>query len=95
MKKIFIQKNPSHPGEILYEFQLKPLKISITAAAEKLSMTRAELAAIVKGRAKVTPEIAKKFAKAYNTSAQFWLNLQCNYDLAEAIKNGKPYEHLV
>jgi len=81
--------NPCHPGEIIREEYLKPLKISITEAALKLGISRVTLSEIVNERSGISPSMALKLAKAFNTSAEYWVNLQSQYDLAQARKNTK------
>jgi len=72
---------PSHPGEILKEFYLSELAISITDFAKDIGVSRKAISAIVNGHKSVTPEMAMRFAKAMKTTPQLWLNLQANYDL--------------
>lgn len=79
-----IQHSPPHPGEILYEFYFEPLKLSVTEAAGKLLITRPNLSAIINGKAGISPQMALKLAKAFDTSPQYWMNLQINYDLWQA-----------
>ena len=86
MKK-FIQHDPPHPGEILLEFYFEPLKLSVTDAAEKLLISRPNLSAIVNGRAGISPTMAVKLSKAFNTTPHYWLNLQASYDLWQVLKN--------
>src|SRR5687768_9442993 len=85
MKK-FIQHEPVHPGAILWEFYLEPLKLNITGAAEKLLITRHKLSAIVNGKAGISAVMALKLSKAFSTTAQYWMNLQSNYGLWQASK---------
>ena len=73
--------NPPHPGEILRKMWLAPLSLSITAAAEKLKVSRKTLSEIVNGRASVTPERARRLELAFGKSAQSWLGHQNAYDL--------------
>lgn len=75
---------PTHPGEILLEEFLIPLEISQVAFAEHLQVPVQRINEIVRGKRGVTPESAWLFAQALNTSPEFWLNLQINYDLARA-----------
>jgi addiction module HigA family antidote len=82
--KNFIQHDPAHPGVILYEFYFEPLKLNITDAAEKLLITRPNLSAIINGKAGISAVMALKLAKAFNTTPQYWMNLQANYDLWQA-----------
>jgi addiction module HigA family antidote len=88
MKK-FIQHDPPHPGEILSEFYFEPLKLTVTEAAERLLITRPNLSAIVNGKAGISPQMAVKLAKAFNTTPHYWLNLQANYDLWQVLENDK------
>ncbi len=76
--------NPPHPGEILKEDYLIPLDLTVTAAAAALGVTRKTLSAILNERAGISPAMAMRLAKAFDTSAEFWLNLQVQYDLWRA-----------
>ncbi len=73
--------NPPHPGELLREMWLAPLALSITAAAERLKVSRKTLSEIVNGRAAVSPEMALRFELAFGKSAQSWLGHQSAFDL--------------
>ncbi len=76
--------NPPHPGEILRELCLAPLGISVTGAAEALGVSRKTLSAILNGRAGISPEMAIRLAKAFDTSPESWLHHQMQHDLWEA-----------
>ncbi|EKE03946.1 MAG: hypothetical protein ACD_20C00125G0002 [uncultured bacterium] len=82
-------KNPPHPGRILKQECLKPLGLSVTEAALKLGITRQTLSEIVNGKTGISPTMALKLAKAFNTTPEFWLNMQQKYDLAQARKTAK------
>ncbi len=74
--------NPAHPGEILKEDCIEPLGLSITEAARMLGVSRKALSELVNGKAGVSPLMAMRLSIAFaNTSPQFWLNLQNQYDL--------------
>lgn len=73
--------SPAHPGEILREMYLKPMKVSITEAATAMGVTRKHVSAIVNGRAPVTPDMAMRLAAAFATEAQLWVNMQGQHDL--------------
>ncbi|MBU0679717.1 MAG: HigA family addiction module antidote protein [Verrucomicrobia bacterium] len=81
--------NPPHPGEILRELCLEPLEITVTDAAEALGVSRKTLSAILNGRSGISPEMALRLAKAFNTTPESWLNQQMQYDLWEAEQHGK------
>ncbi len=80
--------DPAHPGEILKEECLEPLGLTVTQAAELLGVSRATLSALVNQRAGVSPLMALRLAAAFpNTTPQFWLNLQNQYDLSRERNN--------
>lgn len=73
--------NPPHPGEILREFCLEPLDLTVTQAAQALDVSRKTLSGILNGRAGISPEMAVRLSLAFGTSAESWLNQQTQYDL--------------
>jgi len=75
------KRKPSHPGEILDELYIKPLKLNLQKLADRLGIARNTLFKIRAGEANVTPSIALSLAEAFDTTPQLWLNLQQNYDL--------------
>lgn len=76
--------NPPHPGEILRADYLEPLGLSVTAAAKSLGVTRKTLSALVNESAGVSPAMAHRLSRALDTTPEFWLNLQAQYDLWQA-----------
>jgi len=78
-------KNPPHPGELIGD-GLEELGMSITAAAKGLGITRQQLHNLIAGRSAVTPEMAVRFEKALGSTADTWLRMQMNYDLAQIRK---------
>jgi len=83
----FQMHNPPHPGEVLRELCLDPLGLSVTEAAEALGVSRKTLSAIVNGRAGISPEMAIRLSKAFDTSPESWLNQQQQYDLWQALSS--------
>jgi len=73
--------NPPHPGEILREDYLIPLRLTQKVFAEHINVTRKTISAIVNERSGVSPDMAVRFAHALDTTAEFWMNLQASYDL--------------
>ena len=78
--------NPPHPGEIIRDLCLEPLGLSVTDAAKALGVSRKTLSSILNGRAGISPEMALRLSKAFNTSPESWLNQQVQYDLWQAKK---------
>ncbi len=69
-----------HPGEILHEEFLIPLKISHDKLSREASICINELNELIKGKTHITQEIAEKLGEFFRTTPQFWLGLQSNYD---------------
>jgi addiction module HigA family antidote len=86
---------PAHPGEILREVFIKERNLTITEVAKGLKIARGNLSAIVNERAGISPELAVKLSEAFGNTAQFWLNLQKNYELwyAEKKVNRRVIQH--
>ena len=81
--------NPPHPGEVLRELCLESLGISVTDAAEALGVSRKTLSSILNGRSGISPEMAIRLGKAFDTSPVSWLNQQVQYDLWQAEQNSR------
>ncbi len=83
----------THQGEVLGEEFLGPLGMSVNALATALRVPAPRVGAIVKGERSVTADIALRLARFFNTSAEFWMNLQGMHDLTKARReNGKTIE---
>jgi addiction module HigA family antidote len=75
--------NPSHAGRILRLHMGDA--VTVSALAKHIGMTRANLSMILNGRMGVSASVAIKLAQAFpKTDAQFWMDIQTQYDLARA-----------
>jgi len=74
-------KNPPHPGKLIGDC-LEELGMSISEAAKGLGITRQQLHNIIAGRSAITPEMALRLEKALGSTADMWLRMQMNFDLA-------------
>jgi addiction module HigA family antidote len=72
---------PVHPGEILREEYLVPLKMSVNALALALNVPATRIHEIVKERRGITADTAYRLARYFDSTPEFWLNLQTAYDL--------------
>ena len=72
---------PIHPGEILREEFLAPLKMSAHALALELKVPAPRINDIVRGRRAVSADTALRLARYFGTTPDFWLNLQTTYEL--------------
>jgi addiction module HigA family antidote len=76
-------KNPRHPGVTLRHDCLEPLGLTVTAGAKALGVTRQTLNNVLNGKSGISPEMAVRLAKAFGGSAEAWLGMQLDYDLAQ------------
>jgi len=87
--------DPIHPGEILREEFMIPLGLSSNALARALGVTPARVNDIARERRGITADTALRFARYFNTSHEFWMNLQAHYDVEIAIGlAGKSITHI-
>ena len=75
-----------HPGEMLLEEFLKPMGLAQTEAARRLGISLNRLNEIVLGKRTVTADTALRLARLLKTSPQFWMRLQADWDLHQAIR---------
>lgn len=73
--------DPIHPGEILFEEFLKPMRISQYRLAKEISVPPRRINEIVHGKRSITADTALRLSKYFGTSERFWLNLQTRFDL--------------
>ena len=75
---------PTHPGEIILEEFLLPLKMTQSELAERLGVSYPRINEIIQGKRSVTPDTALRLERLFGMEAQFWLNLQLLWDLYHA-----------
>ena len=88
------KRQTTHPGGILKRQYLEPLSLSITEVAEDLGVSRKTLSKIINERGSVTPDMACTLSKAFNTSAELWLNLQTTYHLWIASRKSGDWQKI-
>jgi addiction module HigA family antidote len=92
MKKM--KRQPTHPGKIIKEDYLEPLSITVTDMANMLGVSRKTLSKIINKRGAITPDMALRLARAFDTSPDLWLVLQKNYDLWQAENISKEWQQV-
>src|SRR5580693_3494203 len=75
---------PVHPGEILREEFLVPLKLTPYAVAAALHVPRTRIERIAREEKPVTADTALRLGKFFKTGAAFWMNIQARFDLETA-----------
>lgn len=72
-----------HPGDILLNEFLIPLKISAYKLSKSLNIPQTRISEIIKGRRRITADTALRLSKFFGNSAKFWLGLQDDFDIEE------------
>lgn len=81
-----LMTDPSHPGEVLSELYLAPLGMSMITLARRLAVPRTRIERLVKGETSMSADTAMRLATFFQTTPEFWINLQGAWDLARARK---------
>ena len=76
--------NPPHPGEIVRSECLDPLGLTMTRAAQGLSVTRQALSELLNEKAGVSVDMAFRLSQAFGSTPETWLGMQTAYDLWQA-----------
>ncbi|WP_293762044.1 HigA family addiction module antitoxin [uncultured Aquitalea sp.] len=77
-------RTPLHPGRFLDSRFLAPSGMTQTDAARLLGISRRRLNELIAGKRGITPDTAIRLACLFGQSAQFWMELQSAWDLAQA-----------
>lgn len=78
-----------HPGEILKEEFLTPMALSGYKLAKSLGVTAQRVSDVLLKKSGISAEMAIRLGKFFDTSPEFWMNLQTSYELSIAHKNLK------
>jgi addiction module HigA family antidote len=89
MVRIPTNRQPTHPGEMLVEEFLSPMKITQRELADAIHVPYQRVNELVNQKRGVTPSTALRLARFFGVSADFWLNLQVRWDLYKAQENEK------
>lgn len=84
MIRIPTHRQPTHPGEMLFEEFLKPMGLSQKELAAGIHVPYQRINELIRGRRGVTPSTALRLARFFGMSPDFWLNLQLRWDLYHA-----------
>ncbi len=91
-RRLPTDRPPTPPGQMLLEEFLEPLGISQSAFAIRLGVSFPRLNEIVRGKRAVTPDTALRLARVLGMSADFWLGLQSDWDLWQALRSDAAAE---
>ena len=88
------KRQPTHPGGILKRHYMDPLNLTVSGLANDLHVSRKTVSKIINERGSITPDMALRLSKAFETSAELWLNLQTNYDLWNAASHSEEWKSI-
>ncbi|MGY4537901.1 addiction module HigA family antidote [Mucilaginibacter sp. UYNi724] len=81
-----MEKLPNiHPGEILFEEFLLPLEVTPYRLAKETHIPQTRISEIIKGNRRITADTALRFSHFFGNSAKFWLGLQDDFDIEDAM----------
>ena len=89
------KRPPTHPGGILKRHYMEPLALTVSDLSEILKVSRKTLSKIINERGSITPEMALRLSKAFNTTPELWLNLQQSYDLWHVSHESNDWKDIV
>jgi antitoxin HigA-1 len=75
---------PVHPGEVLREDFLKPMRLTPYAVAQACGIPRTRIERLAREETPVTADTALRLARYFGTTASFWMGMQTQYDLERA-----------
>jgi antitoxin HigA-1 len=84
MVRIPSDRQPTHPGEMLVEEFLRPMRITQRQLADAIHVPYQRINELVNGKRGITPSTALRLARFFGVSPDFWLNLQNRWDLYKA-----------
>ncbi len=87
-----MKRQPTHPGKIIKEDYLVPLSLTIKDMASNLGISRKTLSKIINERGSITPDMALRLSRAFDTTPDLWMNLQKNYDLWHAEHSSNSWQ---
>ena len=90
-----LNRKPTHPGEIIKEDFMSPLKLTQTELAKALKTSFRTINEILNEKRSISPEMALRLARYFGTTPDVWLGLQADYDLFKArLKSEKKIEEI-
>ncbi|MBT1708728.1 HigA family addiction module antidote protein [Fulvivirgaceae bacterium PWU5] len=75
-----------HPGEVLQEEFLTPLGLSAYKVSKDIGIPQTRMSEILKGNRRITADTALRLSKYFGNTAKFWLGLQDDFDIEEALQ---------
>jgi addiction module HigA family antidote len=90
MRKLKRRLPPIHPGEVLREEFLVPIKLTPYALAQACGVPRTRIERLAREETPVTADMALRLARYFGTTAEFWMGMQAQHDLERAQDGAAP-----
>lgn len=84
LKNKGMKRKPTHPGAMLREDFMADFRLSVSALAEALGVSRQSVNELIRERRGLSPDMALRLSQLFGNSADFWLNAQQAVDIWEA-----------
>ena len=88
------KRAPNHPGGILKRLYLAPMEITVSELSKRIGVSRKTVSKLVNEGGSVTPDMALRLSRAFNTTPNLWLTLQKNYDLWQAGQKSMDWQRI-
>jgi len=88
------KRAPGHPGGILKRLYLIPMEVKITELAKRIGVSRKTVSNLINERSAITPDMALRLSRAFNTTPDLWINLQKKYDLWQADRKSLNWQDI-
>ena len=88
------KRAPNHPGGILKRLYLAPMEITVSELSKRIGVSRKTVSKLVNEGGSVTPDMALRLSRAFNTTPNLWLTLQKNYDLWQAGRKSMDWQRI-
>ena len=88
------KRAPNHPGGILKRLYLVPMKITGSDLSRQIGVSKKTVSKLVNERGSITPDMALRLSRAFNTTPDLWLNLQKKYDLWQAGQKSMDWQRI-
>ncbi len=87
-----MRRRPVSPGRVLREDYIEPLGLKQEDVARALGVHRTTINEVLNGRRAITPDMALRLSHVFSTTPEYWLRLQQNVDLYDAVHSDTSKE---
>ena len=81
MLKLVTTIKPIHPGEVLSRDFMEPVGVSANRLANHIGVSINRIETVINGQSSITSDTAIRLSRAFDTTPNFWVNLQSHFDI--------------